>query len=54
MRHAHSKMRDFVLLARLIGHQSKMILFESRWWLLGIVLFLALRCSAIAALHGRI
>jgi hypothetical protein len=47
-------MRDFILLARLIGHQSKMILFESRWGLLGIALFLALRRSAIAALHGHL
>jgi hypothetical protein len=54
MQQGNSKVRYFVLMARLIAHQAKMILFDCRCWLLGIALFLVLRWPAIAVLHGRI
>jgi hypothetical protein len=52
MQQGNPKLRGVDLVARLTADQVKMLVFEVRWWLVSISLFLVLRWSTVAALQG--
>ncbi len=54
MKQLTTNLRTFIRAAQLVSHEIMMTFIAVRWWLLAIALFVALRWSIIATLHGRI